>query len=535
MGEKVTTEENAEAVTTPASPRVESRKLTASASTTAMMTSTAVGKRKLFDLEEATGTRYTKETKSQGFGRLSNGLSRDDLAFIALDCEFTGFGRHSDYMNPDLQVRYARLREMIVQRAVVSVGITLFHFSEEPETRSVERRQHAYTSEIFEFLFLCADDFVISPDSGTFLSSHDFDFNVMFTRGIPYTRAATDTQYLESWKKEYQLLESTAIAWENNFMNSSTKGYKVDRRKAKKRRKKQKKAVSSMRWDPLPRGLLRRFGQTGAPVVLHNGLLDLMFLFSAFEGPLPATLQEFIHAVLHVTPRLYDTKHLAESQFQEPVTFLGYLFEKCTRENLVSVEEKCESPRGKVDREIAHSTRSDVDANEPLCERYASRGYCPGGKLCPFSHDLKRILDRDEIKPLQSLSDSDVAHRRKVEQDQRGVPFRRHASPVSIAQSSPHSAGADSFQTGFIFATLTARTNNVDSHADPKLQHLERDHGSEDKPMCDVEDEDPFKVLSSSENRISSFGKGPALLFERSRFRSDQMAVSAESEEGHAS
>lgn len=54
--------------------------------------------------------------------------------------------------------------------------------------------------------------------------------------------------------------------------------------------------------------------QSKKPVILHNGFFDLLFLFSAFEGGLPAELSAFksrLHASL---PNVFDTKVLAESR-----------------------------------------------------------------------------------------------------------------------------------------------------------------------------------------------------------------------------
>ncbi|CAE8645075.1 unnamed protein product [Polarella glacialis] len=49
------------------------------------------------------------------------------------------------------------------------------------------------------------------------------------------------------------------------------------------------------------------------PVVLHNGFMDLLFLASALEGPLPAQLSDLKEVVGTALPVLFDTKVLAES------------------------------------------------------------------------------------------------------------------------------------------------------------------------------------------------------------------------------
>eukprot|EP00927_Polykrikos_kofoidii_P078209 TRINITY_DN75053_c0_g1_i1.p1 TRINITY_DN75053_c0_g1~~TRINITY_DN75053_c0_g1_i1.p1 ORF type:complete len:577 (-),score=86.53 TRINITY_DN75053_c0_g1_i1:172-1902(-) len=50
------------------------------------------------------------------------------------------------------------------------------------------------------------------------------------------------------------------------------------------------------------------------PLVLHNAFFDLLFLVSAFEGSLPATLPEFKNVVHQISPCIIDTKIIAESK-----------------------------------------------------------------------------------------------------------------------------------------------------------------------------------------------------------------------------
>lgn len=47
------------------------------------------------------------------------------------------------------------------------------------------------------------------------------------------------------------------------------------------------------------------------PLVFHNGLMDLMFLYEKFHEPLPDTVAEFKTKVNELFPLIYDTKHIS--------------------------------------------------------------------------------------------------------------------------------------------------------------------------------------------------------------------------------
>ena len=67
--------------------------------------------------------------------------------------------------------------------------------------------------------------------------------------------------------------------------------------------------------------------QQGVPLVLHNGWLDLLFLYHSFHGPLPPDSTSFLADLTAMFPGgIYDTKALAQFQFREDATFLEYVF-----------------------------------------------------------------------------------------------------------------------------------------------------------------------------------------------------------------
>jgi poly(A)-specific ribonuclease len=50
------------------------------------------------------------------------------------------------------------------------------------------------------------------------------------------------------------------------------------------------------------------------PVIVHNGMLDLMFMHDKFFAPLPDDLLEYKTSTNKLFPHIYDTKHLMNTR-----------------------------------------------------------------------------------------------------------------------------------------------------------------------------------------------------------------------------
>lgn len=332
----------------------------------------------------------TKAGKDAGFSSFGDKLSKlPPTGFVAVDAEFSGIGHDADLSSENLGARYAAIRRIADTRAIFSVGLSLF--TPVAPDENFEGPKQCYEVATYDWLMSCQDDFTTNANAGEFLVSHNFDFNRMFKKGIPYTRASTEKP-------------------------PDLDGADVE------------KSSSLWRWDKLPRGLLWRIGRQGVPIVLHNGFFDLAFLYAAFQGPLPPTLHGFIGALLDCVPAGYWDNKMLASVAAEPRSYLGYLFAGAVMKEKISVINTSGLP--------ADALTDPPDENSPdfakdiLCELYAFRGFCPRGISCPFKHDPFAALEREKKHELPK-DNKEAFKRHKVQSKQ----LKAHRNKVNSARS----------------------------------------------------------------------------------------------------
>jgi len=54
--------------------------------------------------------------------------------------------------------------------------------------------------------------------------------------------------------------------------------------------------------------------QLKKPMVVHNGMMDLMFLYNAFIGMLPEDVAVYKREINRLFPHIHDTRHLLNTR-----------------------------------------------------------------------------------------------------------------------------------------------------------------------------------------------------------------------------
>lgn len=297
--------------------------------------------------------------------------------FIGIDTEFSGLASPSRMEDVDLAVRYESLRDLASQRAVLSFGVSLFNPVSMDDKGDAGAGKYEVTN--LDFLLKCKD-FSITADTGAFLVEHGFDFNAMFMHGILYERASDDRD--------------------------------------------QKKGVPSeggaFKWGPYPRGLLWRLGRAGVPLVVHNGLMDLVLLYSSFHGALPKTLGEFVCVILDALPAgVYDTKLCAMGPGAEARTFLSYVYARAVIARCVHVRERANLPPQSETRPVqVKVVCSSEKRNDKLCHFYSANGSCGRRASCSLVHDAFAVVKgiEDGSVPRDTKVDRRFAKKQRNEQ-----------------------------------------------------------------------------------------------------------------------
>ncbi|KAF9972045.1 Target of EGR1, member 1 (Nuclear) [Actinomortierella ambigua] len=378
-----------------------------------------------------------------------NQVTRDNLAemqpkvvellkqatFIAIDVEFTGFGDNIHATKAsNVQERYENLCSIAKSHALIAFGLSIFikkqqqhnteqhsaiddHQSVGEADQKDKNADHSHDNLIphgdcgwerafvvhnFNFSMLKNHDFSMTPSSMRFLAETGVDLNQWAKEGILY-KDGNDT---ESSGKD----DSTAIM----------------------------------------RAIIRRIMTRHVPVVIHNGFLDLIFLYQSFYLTLPAKLSTFTADLSDMfSAGIYDTKFISDYVTHERVSFLSYLFRKYERADtqirlkLASAVPETAHQHGKEhsqddqheDKEGSSShlegakkgskkskkplvfSTFDIQERLPLssptlkrtqpikqeglvdiCEHFALHGHCRNGIRCEKSHDLDAILDHEENK-----------------------------------------------------------------------------------------------------------------------------------------
>lgn len=238
---------------------------------------------------------------------------------------------------------------------------------------------------------------MVEPDSLMFLVGHGFDFNLQFEKGLPYHHGADSEKTQLQGEKSARNLFCSIVA-------------------AKK------------------------------PLILHNGILDLVFLYGNLYAPLPATMSTFVADLVEMFPAgIYDTKTFAEYKLRLDASYLTYVFRKLQRHNhdkemkgkthvrLDFVgdflkDDKLTKDLLYRDCSIREPPAFHVAAERPVCENFASHGWCTSAHSCPFSHDIDDILDLESNRGLAGGAQNRRTNK-KSKQRLKSIAFDSRPTP----------------------------------------------------------------------------------------------------------
>ncbi|XP_077996074.1 poly(A)-specific ribonuclease PNLDC1-like isoform X2 [Glandiceps talaboti] len=283
--------------------------------------------------------------------------------FIAIDTEFTGL-KTGESDKPSLfdtpEDRYKKLKRTTTQFTVCQFGLSAF--VKHPDHNKYE----AYTYNFYLFPIACSTvDVLFSCQASSleFLCRHNFDFNKFIYDGVLYLNEEQEKELRQQLKEQPALLtryvdhfflsryvsaiaDWTPLAEEDEelvlergpgvdlaytfvklhaelrrqftdiWTSTNEAGQIVVQKVSKEERQKLESSSECLEESLLNKTLgfskvFRALVRAKKPIIGHNMLQDLCFIYHKLHRPLPATYREFKEELHRIFPSVFDTKHIA--------------------------------------------------------------------------------------------------------------------------------------------------------------------------------------------------------------------------------
>ncbi|CAN9503324.1 unnamed protein product [Ophioblennius macclurei] len=311
-------------------------------------------------------------------------------SFVALDTELSGLGNRKALLAESIEDRYKAVCNAARTRSIISLGIACYK-------KVDEKAAETYRVQVYNLTLLCSEEYVVETQSVRFLVQHGFDFNKLYSHGIPYCKG-------------------------NGQGGADDHGVSI-------------------------RSMFTELLRARKPLLLHNGLIDLAFLYQSFYAHLPDRLATFMADLSEMFPAgIYDTKYVTEFELRFPASYLEYAHKKCKLDNSRSITAGAAGPHVHIEfcEYVGHmsayvdfiqcSPGSDTDGQTAVCERFSAFGWCPNGTLCHLSHDTYRIILEDE----KNNVDKKKKRKRHRDQKKRGGEATEDAMDGAPQNKMPH-------------------------------------------------------------------------------------------------
>ncbi|KAG1702066.1 Target of EGR1 protein 1 [Nymphon striatum] len=339
-------------------------------------------------------------------------LAISKASFTAIDTELSGLGDRKSLNATSIEDRYNSIVKTAKSRAIISLGLSCFKLQqincEEPTINKWK-----YIVQTFNILALCNEEYVVEPDSLHFLIQHGFDFNKQYSAGLSFYRGN----------------DKPNVADHCNLRN-----------------------------------IFEEIIRHKKSIIVHNGFVDMIFLYQNLYADAPKSLSIFIADLCDMFPAgICDTKYIAEYHARTNASYLEYIFKKSKKDNDVinqsSITEKkieiCfpnySSDCPYIENRFCGPTEDGSNLNK-ICLNFAKFGYCVK-ENCQNSHDVDRILKEDDKKKHRNK-------KMKTEHVSEEIINSNQSKDVvenNVNVLCGHRAGFDAFMTGFTFATYAAK------------------------------------------------------------------------------